>query len=64
MLSRADVGSLFGYARSYFHVDCRWSAPQSRCCDRSCPQPIDELYTVLAAPSRERRSDISRCSGI
>jgi isocitrate dehydrogenase kinase/phosphatase len=45
MLSMADVGSLFGYARSYFHVDL----PAAITLLRSFMprKPVDELYTVL-----------------
>jgi isocitrate dehydrogenase kinase/phosphatase len=48
LLSRADVSSLFGYARSYFHVDLPVVSAAITLL-RSClpRKPIDELYTVL-----------------
>ena len=48
MLSRADVGSLFGYARSYFHVDLPMVSAAITLLRSFMPRkPIDELYTVL-----------------
>jgi isocitrate dehydrogenase kinase/phosphatase len=48
MLSRADVGSLFGYARSYFHVDLPAVSAAITLLRSFMPRkPIDELYTVL-----------------
>jgi isocitrate dehydrogenase kinase/phosphatase len=48
MLSRADVGSLFGYARSYFHVDLPVVGAAITLLRSFMPRkPIDELYTVL-----------------
>src|ERR1700694_3800243 len=48
MLSRADVGSLFGYARSYFHVDLPVVSASITLLRSFMPRkPIDELYTVL-----------------
>jgi isocitrate dehydrogenase kinase/phosphatase len=48
MLSRADVGSLFGYARSYFHVDLPVVSAGITLLRSFMPRkPIDELYTVL-----------------
>ena len=48
MLSRADVGSLFGYARSYFHVDLPVvGAAITLLRSFMRRKPIDELYTVL-----------------
>jgi isocitrate dehydrogenase kinase/phosphatase len=48
MLSRADVGSLFGYARSYFHVDLPVVSAAITLLRSFMPRkPIDELYTVL-----------------
>jgi isocitrate dehydrogenase kinase/phosphatase len=48
MLSRAEVGSLFGYARSYFHVDLPVVSAAITLLRSFMPRkPIDELYTVL-----------------
>jgi isocitrate dehydrogenase kinase/phosphatase len=48
LLSRADVGSLFGYARSYFHVDLPAVSAAITLLRSFMPRkPIDELYTVL-----------------
>jgi isocitrate dehydrogenase kinase/phosphatase len=48
MLARADVGSLFGYARSYFHVDFPVVSAAITLLRSLLPRkPIDELYTVL-----------------
>lgn len=48
MLSRAEVGSLFGYARSYFQVDLpEVSATITLLRSFMSRKPIDELYTVL-----------------
>jgi isocitrate dehydrogenase kinase/phosphatase len=48
MLSRADVGSLFGYARSYFHVDLPAVSAAITLLRSFMPRKsIDELYTVL-----------------
>ena len=48
MLSRADVGSLFGYARSYFHVDLPVVSAGITLLRSFMPRKaIDELYTVL-----------------
>ena len=48
MLSRADVSSLFGYARSYFHVDLPVvSAAITLLRSFMRRKPVDELYTVL-----------------
>jgi isocitrate dehydrogenase kinase/phosphatase len=48
MLSRADVGSLFGYARSYFHVDLPVVSAAITLLRSFLPRKsIDELYTVL-----------------
>jgi isocitrate dehydrogenase kinase/phosphatase len=48
LLSRADVGSLFGYARSYFHVDLPVVSAAITLLRSFMPRkPIDELYTVL-----------------
>ncbi len=48
MVSRADVGSLFGYARSYFHVDLPVVSAAITLLRSFMPRkPIDELYTVL-----------------
>ncbi len=44
---------------------CRWSAPRSRCCARSCrASPSTSSTRCWAAPSRARRSAISRCGAI
>jgi isocitrate dehydrogenase kinase/phosphatase len=48
MLSRAEIGSLFGFARSYFHVDLPVvGAAITWLCSFMPRKPIDELYTVL-----------------
>ncbi len=48
MLSRADVGSLFGYSRSYFHVDLPVVSAAITLLRSFLPRKsIDELYTVL-----------------
>jgi isocitrate dehydrogenase kinase/phosphatase len=48
MLSRAEVGSLFGYARSYFHVDLPVVSAGITLLRSFMPRKsIDELYTVL-----------------
>jgi isocitrate dehydrogenase kinase/phosphatase len=48
MLSRADVSSLFGYARSYFHVDLPVVSAAITLLRSFMPRkPVDELYTVL-----------------
>jgi isocitrate dehydrogenase kinase/phosphatase len=48
MLSRADVGSLFGYARSYLHVDLPVVSAAITLLRSFMPRKsIDELYTVL-----------------
>ena len=48
MLSRADVGSVFGYARSYFHVDLPVVSAAITLLRSFMPRKsVDELYTVL-----------------
>ncbi len=48
MLSRAEVGSLFGFARSYFHVDLPVVGAAITWLRSFMPRkPIDELYTVV-----------------
>jgi isocitrate dehydrogenase kinase/phosphatase len=48
MLSRAEVGSLFGYARSYFHVDLPVVSAAITWLRSFMPRKsVDELYTVL-----------------
>ncbi len=48
MLSRAEVSSLFGYTRSYFHVDLPAVSAAITLLRSFMPRkPIDELYTVL-----------------
>jgi isocitrate dehydrogenase kinase/phosphatase len=48
MLSRAEIGSLFGFARSYFHVDLPVVGATITFLRSFMPRkPIDELYTVL-----------------
>jgi isocitrate dehydrogenase kinase/phosphatase len=48
LMSRADVGSLFGYARSYFHVDLPVVSAAITLLRSFLPRKsIDELYTVL-----------------
>jgi isocitrate dehydrogenase kinase/phosphatase len=47
-LSRADVGSLFGYSRSYFHVDLPVVSAAITLLRSFMPRKsVDELYTVL-----------------
>ena len=48
MLSRAEIASLFGFARSYFHVDLPAVGAAITLLRSFMPRkPIDELYTVL-----------------
>jgi isocitrate dehydrogenase kinase/phosphatase len=48
LLSRADVSSLFGYTRSYFHVDLPVVSAAITLLRSFLPRkPVDELYTVL-----------------
>ena len=48
MMTRAEVGSLFGYARSYFHVDFPVVSAAITLLRSLLPRKsIDELYTVL-----------------
>ena len=48
LMSRGDVGSLFGYARSYFHVDLPVVSAAITLLRSFMPRKsIDELYTVL-----------------
>ena len=48
LLSRADVGSLFGYAPSYFHVDLPVVSAAITLLRSFMPRKsVDELYTVL-----------------
>jgi isocitrate dehydrogenase kinase/phosphatase len=48
MLTRAEVASLFGFARSYFHVDLPVVGAAITLLRAFMPRkPIDELYTVL-----------------
>lgn len=48
MLSRAELGSLFGYTRSYFHVDLPVVSAAITLLRSFMPRKaIDELYTVL-----------------
>jgi isocitrate dehydrogenase kinase/phosphatase len=48
MLARADVSSLFGYARTYFHVDFPAVSAAITLLRSLMPRkPVDELYTVL-----------------
>jgi isocitrate dehydrogenase kinase/phosphatase len=48
LMSRADVGSLFGYSRSYFHVDLPVVSAAITLLRSFMPRKsIDELYTVL-----------------
>ena len=48
LLSRNDVGSLFGYANSYFHVDLPVVSAAITLLRSFMPRkPVDELYTVL-----------------
>src|SRR5450631_1420391 len=58
MLSRADVGSLFGYARSYFHVDLPVVSAAITLLRSFMPRKsIDELYTV---PGRAKQGKTER----
>jgi len=57
MMSRADVGSLFGYARSYFHVDLPVVSARSLCCAPSCrASPSTSCTRCSAAQNRARRT--------
>ena len=48
MLSRNEISSLFGYARSYFHVDLPVVSAAVTLLRSFMPRkPVDELYTVL-----------------
>ena len=48
MLARSEVGSLFGYSRSYFHVDLPVVSAAITLLRSFMPRKsIDELYTVL-----------------
>jgi len=48
MLTEAELGNLFGYARSYFHVDLDHVADAVRYLRRLVPNaPVGELFTVL-----------------
>jgi isocitrate dehydrogenase kinase/phosphatase len=48
MLTRAEIASLFGFARSYFHVDLPVVGAAITLLRAFMPRkPIDELYTVL-----------------
>jgi isocitrate dehydrogenase kinase/phosphatase len=48
MLTRAELGSLFGFTRSYFHVDLPVVSAAITFLRSFMPRkPIDELYTVL-----------------
>ncbi len=48
MMSMAEVGSLFGYTRSYFHVDLPVVSAAITLLRSFMPhKPVDELYTVL-----------------
>jgi hypothetical protein len=63
MLSRADVGSLFGYARSYFHVDLPVVSAAITLLRSFMPRkPSTSCIRCWAAPSRARPSATSRCS--
>ena len=77
MMSRAEVGSLFGYARSYFHVDLPVVSAAITLLRSFMPRkPVDELYTVLgrakqgkseryftlAAPSRLLDRQLRACA--
>jgi isocitrate dehydrogenase kinase/phosphatase len=48
LLARADISSLFGYSRSYFHVDLPVVSAAVTLLRSFMPhKPVDELYTVL-----------------
>jgi len=65
MLSRADVGSLFGYSRSYFHVDLPVVSAAITLLRSFMPRKsIDELYTVLGRAKQGKTERISRSSAI
>jgi isocitrate dehydrogenase kinase/phosphatase len=57
MMSMADVGSLFGYTRSYFHVDLPVVGATITLLRSFIPhKPVDELYTVLGR-ARQGKSE-------
>jgi isocitrate dehydrogenase kinase/phosphatase len=57
MMSVADVGSLFGYTRSYFHVDLPVVGATITLLRSFIPhKPVDELYTVLGR-ARQGKSE-------
>ena len=48
LLSRSDIGSLFGFTRSYFHVDLPVVSAAVSLLRTFMPgKPVDELYTIL-----------------
>jgi len=48
MLARSDISSLFGYTRSYFHVDLSVVSAAVSLLRTFMPgKPVDELYTIL-----------------
>ncbi len=48
LLARSDISSLFGYTRSYFHVDLPVVSAAVSLLRTFMPgKPVDELYTVL-----------------
>jgi len=48
MLARSDISSLFGFTRSYFHVDLPVVSATVSLLRTFMPgQPVDELYTIL-----------------
>jgi isocitrate dehydrogenase kinase/phosphatase len=57
IMSIADVGSLFGYTRSYFHVDLPVVGATITLLRSFIPhKPVDELYTVLGR-ARQGKSE-------
>ena len=48
LLARSDIGSLFGFTRSYFHVDLPVVSATVSLLRTFMPgKPVDELYTIL-----------------
>ena len=66
MLSEDELSILFGFARSYFHVDLERVADTVAFLKELLPKkPAGELFTVLGrAPSRARPSATAACSAI
>jgi Isocitrate dehydrogenase kinase/phosphatase len=63
MTDDADVRSLFGFSRSYFHVDLPAVGAAIGFLRSIVPtKPIDELYTVVGRANRARRSVTEGCT--